>query len=321
MLIIRYKGGLGNQMFQYAMQLALMKHYPEEQILADISHYMLLNEHNGYELDKVWHINQTYASKKQIKEISPYYCPGWFSMNAPGYIKSKIANNLQYQYKERKLKKCNEIKKKYYKQNTHCSYEEKVFELHSDEDWYLDGLWQNIKYWDKNGIKEDIRSAFRYDFQFRYSEQDMKWKSMICNSNSISIHVRRGDFLNSKFDICNQEYYRTAMNQMLMDLSVKNDADNIIYFIFTDDIEYVANAFRHIDNKEIVHHDVKNCMLDMELMSLCKHHIISNSTFAWWAAWLDEKQEAITIGPKYSIKKQKEEYLITAPEHWILLEV
>ena len=310
MIVIRYKGGLGNQMFQYAMQLALEKQYGSQHVLADISHYKLLKEHNGYELQKIWNITLKEAPINLLKDVSPYYIPGNMVTVMPKKVRDIVGNNLQFKYKEIKLK--SKIGEHYYRQRSHCAYEDEVMRLDLSKNWYLDGLWQSIKYF--KGIESRIRDSFQFCNLERYSEQDRQWIEQIKNCNSVSVHVRRGDFTNSKFDICTPDYYHRAMARISREASTR-------FFMFTDDVEYVQQAFVHVDNKVIIHHEIDDSILDMELMSLCKHHIISNSTFAWWAAWLDEKQDAITIAPSISIKKPDGNYPLSAPEKWIFLEV
>lgn len=319
MIIVKYKGGLGNQMFQYAMQLALEKKYGKKQVAADLTHYLLQNEHNGYELENVWGLRLTNASKEMIKKLSPYYYPGKLFFYLPEGWKRIIRDKLQHRYRERKIKNDTSVIKSYYRQQDHCSYEPAVWMLEETKDWYLDGLWQNIKYWE--GIQPDIRSAFCFQNESRYTDRDILWKKQIEDSYSISIHVRRGDFINSKFDICTPAYYERAMQKLQQELEQRCvDRNHIQYFFFTDDAEYVEEAFGHISNKEVIRHKTEEAILDMELMSLCKHHIISNSTFAWWAAWLDEKENALVIGPSYSVRKPEIDYPLSAPENWILLE-
>ena len=320
MIIVKYKGGLGNQMFQYAMQLALEKKYGKQQVLADTSHYLIHNEHNGYELDIVWGIKPATASGEILKKLSPYYYPGKMFFCLPDKLKGIVRDNLQHRYKDRKLRRDAFVRECYYRQQDHCSYEPEVWTLNQEKDWYLDGLWQNILYWED--VRADIQNAFRFQNESRYTDQDLTWKEQIESSCSVSIHVRRGDFINSKFDICSMDYYDKAMLRIQQELVKRGeDKDSIRYFIFTDDAAYVQTVFRNVSNKEVVLHNTENAVLDMELMSLCKHHIISNSTFAWWAAWLDTKEDTLVIGPTYSMRKPERDYPLSAPEGWILLEV
>lgn len=320
MIIVKYKGGLGNQMFQYAMQLALEKKYGKQQVLADLSHYLIHNEHNGYELEKAWGIRLSTASGETLEKLSPYYYPGKLFFCLPDKLKRIVRDNLQHRYKERKLQKDSYVKERYYRQQDHCSYEPEVWTLDQEKDWYLDGLWQNILYWED--ACTDIRKAFSFQNEGRYTERDLAWKEHIESSYSVSIHVRRGDFVNSKFDICSPSYYETAILRMQQEMGKRGvDRADIRYFFFADDTEYVEQTFESLCNKEIVRHKTEDAIVDMELMSMCKYHIISNSTFAWWAAWLDHKEDTLVIGPAYSVRKPGKDYPLSAPEEWILLEV
>ncbi len=320
MIIVRYKGGLGNQMFQYAMQIALEKKYGKQQVLADLSHYLLQNEHNGYELEQAWGIRLSVAPQAMLKRLSPYYHPGKLFSCLPGRLQDIVRNNLQHRYKERKAARDPYIREHYYRQQDHCSYEPGVWMLEEKQDWYLDGLWQNIAYWD--GVDDDIRKAFAFCNEGRYTAQDRVWRERIGNSCSVSVHVRRGDFTGSKFDVCRPGYYEKAMLRLRRELTDRGqDADGMRYFFFTDDPAYVEETFQNIDHKEIISHTVGEAVLDMEFMSMCRHHIISNSTFSWWAAWLDGKDNAVVIGPSCSVRKPDRDYPLSAPEDWILLEV
>lgn len=317
MIIIRYKGGLGNQMFQYAMQLALERCYGKEHVFADISHYLLHHEHNGFELEKVWGLSVKTADKKTIQKISPYLYPGSFTLNLPQGVQEWIRDNGQYRYKKMRLKKCTFVREHYYRQKSHCSYEEDIFGLQPEENWYIDGLWQNVTYF--KDVIEDIKAGFQYQrLSFAGAETALIRRMQV--QNSVSVHVRRGDFINSKFDICNDTYYQEALSLLKQKLYRGGDTREVFFYFFTDEPDYVKDKFQAIKNKEIVSHGEANSILDMELMSACRHHIVSNSTFSWWSAFLDDQRE-ITIAPKYSIKKSDGVYPLSAPDDWILLEV
>lgn len=320
MIVVKYKGGLGNQMFQYVMQLALEKRYPDQQVLSDVSHYMLSNEHNGFELERVWGIRLPMASRKQLADISPYYFPPGLVLRLPETVRRMVADNLQYKYKDWKLKRNRKVGECYRRQESHCAYEPELWNLERTKDWYLDGLWQNVEYF--AGIEREVREAFRFRNQKIYTQRDLRWKEQILSGDSVSVHVRRGDFENSKFDICTPAYYRDALRVMDEELAGRGPQAKK-YFFFTDDVAYVQKAFSDIPDrcKEIVHHETGNSVLDMELMSLCRHHIISNSTFAWWAAWLDHRPDTVTVAPAVSVRKPGRSYFLSAPQKWILLEV
>ena len=207
MIIIKYRGGLGNQMFQYAFQIAIKKKYSETEVFADISHYQMLNEHNGFELEKLFDLSVDSVGEVTLKRISPYYVPGKKYKRLPKKLRDVIAHNLQYRYYNFQKK---QRAKTYYKQEYHSSYEQEVFELKMSQDWYLDGLWQDIRYF--SDYEAAVRNAFRFKNEERFNEVDLLHLEKISHQDSVGIHVRRGDFVNSKFDICSMEYYQKALN-------------------------------------------------------------------------------------------------------------
>lgn len=309
MIAVRYRGGLGNQMFQYAFSLALEKKYGIP-VLADTTHYRLNGEHNGFELETLFQIRLNHAEKKDLAKLSPYYVPGRVFDKLPEQIRHLIANNLQYKYWEYKKAKVNAV---YYKQAVHNTFEPEVFSLDQGQDWYLDGLWQDLRYFE--ACQNEVRAAFSFRNEMLYSQEDRSIINLIKETNAVGIHVRRGDFVNSKFDLCGRDYYDSAIR------TIEECADKPFYFFFSDDPDYVASEFKEIKNKRIVKHDVKGSILDMEMLSLCKHVIISNSTFSLWAAWLGDSPERFVIAPKYSIVNHGKKFELNVPQHWIQLDI
>lgn len=306
MIVIKYRGGLGNQMFQYAFQLAVQKRYSETEILGDISHYRMQEEHNGFELEKVFHLSILQPNDKKLRSLSPYYVPSNCYDRLPEKIKYSIAHNFQYKYYDIKRKRKTEG---YYKQQYHNSYEEQVFVLPLSHDWYLDGLWQDIRYF--KDCEDEVRKAFHLNNVSQFNTCDLEYISQIEKENSVGIHVRRGDFVNSKFDICSMEYYKDAVKKAM------GQIENPKFFIFTDDIKYVKEEFSWLIDKTIIQHDINNSICDMEMLSKCHHKIISNSTFAFWSAWLGKQHKALIIAPKNSIVKADKKYELRTPTNWI----
>lgn len=253
--IVRIRGGLGNQMFQYAFYRNLKEKY--KNVKLDISIFKKYKFYNGYELKRVFGINADIASKEEIKDL--------------------IKNNSNETYfKERRF-----------------SFDNKVFTLEGDI--YYDGYWQSEKYF------KDIESIIRKDYEFKNS---LKYKSLdaareIEKVNSVSLNIRRGDYVTNKEvakihgGICTKKYYYTAVQ------IIKELVSDPVFFIFSDDINWVKDNISIKGNK-VIYVDwttIKNCYLDMQLMSLCNHNIIANSSFSWWAAWLNTNNNKIIITP------------------------
>ena len=140
------------------------------------------------------------------------------------------------------------------------------------------------------------------------------------SSNSVSIHIRRGDYLKSPIiqdvhGIVPIEYYQKAIDILL------KKHDNLNLFLFSDDMNYVKDIFNNYSNLFFVEgNDNKDSWQDMALMSACKHHIIANSSFSWWGAWLSN-QEGVTFAPRHFFNPKVDYYINDyIPENWIIIE-
>ncbi|MDR2564115.1 MAG: alpha-1,2-fucosyltransferase [Prevotellaceae bacterium] len=154
------------------------------------------------------------------------------------------------------------------------------------------GYWQEFRY------PEQVREELLYDFQFEAISDKNNQNLMrnILNTNSVSIHVRRGDYVQPEIrhifgDICSPDYYQKAI------VHIKSEVKNPIFFIFSDDPQWTQENIQP-ENAVYINWNVgKNNFRDMHLMSLCKHNIIANSSFSWWGAWLNQYDRKIVISP------------------------
>ncbi|TRZ97100.1 MAG: alpha-1,2-fucosyltransferase [Rhodocyclaceae bacterium] len=159
---------------------------------------------------------------------------------------------------------------------------------------FLVGNWQSEKYF------SDIENTIRTDFTFRKppNSRDQEWISLIGNCQSVSLHVRRGDYaIHAKtravLGLLPLDYYRSAADL------VASRSGFPEFFIFSDDIPW---AREHLDIPFPCHYVDHNkgaeSHNDMRLMSSCRHHIIANSSFSWWGAWLNPASDKIVIAPR-----------------------
>lgn len=329
MIVIRYKGGLGNQMFQYALHKILQETYPEEVVKADLSHYLLQKEHNGFELDSVFGFQETSVSRKEVLSIANIYVPGKLYEILPDGIQKRIAENWQHKFMAWKKKMYPGKNPNFYRQSFHNSFESWMFSLDLSHDWYLEGLWQNMLYWTRGELTEKeavtkIQGIFSFEDAKYLNDNKLKEaKELLEEENAVGIHVRRGDFANSKFDICPLEYYKQAISY------VKEKINTPKFYFFTDDVEYVKQTFSHlnemknlvtVDNIRIIAHGAVRSDIDMWLMSKCSNLIISNSTFSYWGAMLGKQENRVIVAPKYSVKSSRGEFELSAPGNWTLLD-
>lgn len=182
-----------------------------------------------------------------------------------------------------------------------------------DGHFYIDGYWQSYKYF--QSIEREIKNHFKLKNPIESSgnKKMIDMMDRIKNENSVLINIRRTDYLNTDFHgVLSVEYVMKGVDY------IKNKVDNPHYFIFSDDIEWCIDNIK-LDNMTIVDHSYKGDRFGwyLELMKSCKHFIIPNSTFAWWAAWLNDDNSKIVLAPKkwFNDSSINTEDLI--PEKWI----
>ncbi|MHB9292214.1 galactoside 2-L-fucosyltransferase [Hollandina sp. SP2] len=155
---------------------------------------------------------------------------------------------------------------------------------------YMVGRYQEYYY------LENIREELLRDFSFSQSlpVSVNQYKLQITLNNSVSIHARRGDYSGKKeFDVCTIAYYKNAVEY------IQKMEKNLVYYIFSDDLEWARNNFTFLDNYYVIDNSqyTNSDYYDLYLMSICKHNIIPNSTFSWWAAYLNKNSNKIIVCP------------------------
>ncbi|MEM9830572.1 MAG: alpha-1,2-fucosyltransferase [Bacteroidota bacterium] len=184
--------------------------------------------------------------------------------------------------------------------------------------WYFNGYWQNENYF------KTYSQKILHDFTPKdnlFSSTLEKDAADIQQCNAISIHFRRGDYVsNTKtaqhHGVCSIEYYMNAVQY------VAKRVESPYFYIFSDDIDWVKSNFSlRYGNRVIEGNNQYNSFTDMYLMSLCKHHIIANSTFSWWGAWLGRNPDKIVITPQrwFADFSRNEEKKSIVPPDWIRL--
>ena len=271
MIVIRLNGGLGNQFFQYALGRRL-----------SIERQTILRFDLG-----------TFESDPQ-REYELYH------FNTAGVpISKQELHRFLWWHGSKITKVCYEalqFRKAYYRRTVvnerTPAYDPNILKV--PETVYLSGYWQSEKYF------LDIQNIIRQDFTFKV-EQDLKSQEvarMIKNTQSVSIHMRRGDYVsnvetNRVHGICDLDYYKQCVSKIAEKIS------NPHFFVFSDDPDWVTTNF-HLNYPVtfVVHNDASRNYEDLRLMSMCKHNIIANSSFSWWGAWRNQNQEKLVFAPK-----------------------
>lgn len=271
MKIVNITGGLGNQMFQYAFALALKHRHPEEDVYIDTQHYHTIffkkfrgiNLHNGYELDKIFSGEKLpKASCLQVMKVSYWM---------PNYILSRI------------MRKILPIRKTEWVAPYCMSYIFAEKALENTADCYYEGYWQSIHYY--SDIKENLIKAYAHPVPNPYNAELIQ---KIQSSNSVGIHVRRGDYLKTASfrGICEIEYYKNAIIELLKD-GKKHE-----FYVFSNDIEWCKSNLMDLMKGHkcifVTKNKGKNSCWDMFLMTYCQDLIIANSSFSWWGAFLNK---------------------------------
>jgi hypothetical protein len=272
-------GGLGNQMFQYAAGRALALRKNTELNL-DVSGFESYGLHQGFELQRVFFAcTAEIASTSDINRLL-----GWQSgtfirrfMKRPAFAAFRPDAFVVEPY---------------------FHYWPGIDKV--PQDCCLVGYWQSERYF------ADAVPQIRADFAFRLplENQNAELAKHIDQVNAVSLHVRRGDFVNNpktsaKHGLCSLDYYRAAIQH------VAERVQQPHFFIFSDDMAWVQENLK-IDFPCIYvqHNCGAESYNDMHLMSLCRHHIIANSSFSWWGAWLNLNMEKIVVAPQKWFAKE-----------------
>lgn len=192
-------------------------------------------------------------------------------------------------------------------------YDPSILDCHDDV--YLQGYWQSEKYF--KGIEKIIREDFTLSEEPDYLNQQMIDK--IRNCEAVSLHIRRGDYVSDPettayHGICSEEYYRGAVSKL------ENYVKNPHFFVFSDDPSWVKEKLDIRHSTTIVDFNgSEKDYEDMRLMSLCKHHIIANSSFSWWGAWLSNNPQKIVVAPKQWFNKPDIKTQDLIPGTWFRL--
>lgn len=293
MIIVKFMGGLGNQMFQYAFGKAMSMRYDCD-LFFDFDFFDRLK--NG---------------KDQISTFREFELPIFknISINSVEYAtKQKIIGNRYINFLKYKLG----LPKNNFYQENKFSYNEKVDDLLLPI--YLSGYWQSFKYF--NDFQECIRDDFQFNLENIGYKNNEVLEKIQNNRSAVSLHVRRGDYLKSPYFVSMEDYYSLAID------TINKKVKKPIFILFSDDPNWVLNHISpSLENSILVDWNVKDdSWKDMMLMSNCSHHIIANSSFSWWGAWLGTNPDKIVIAPQKWFLDSTVETNDLYLENWMILK-
>jgi len=282
---MKFNGGLGNQMFQYAFAKGLEK---KSKLIAyfDMSFF-----------------KKRYARAYELSIFG-------IDLNKAESIYDRFRMGILWKFR-RKLKQF--LGLNIYLEPCY-EFSEEVYNI--KEETYVEGFYQSEKYFED--IKDEIRKEFTFKIEF--DEKNKQVADEIKNSKSVSLHIRRGDYVSKKryqnmFAACSLDYYKNAV-----EIITKGQKDFKL-FIFSDDIQWVKeNLNLPYESVYIDFNKGADSFRDMQLMSLCKHNVIANSSFSWWGAWLNSNPEKIVIAPKTWFNDEDICERDMIPQSWIRIE-
>lgn len=306
MIVVRFTSGLGNQMFQYSLYALLRDRFPDTQVKADVTWFHANSEHQGYELKRIFERKDNPAfSLKEASAADILLTRGTLPCTVQGRYAKKAEKLLYYPNRVLRLFSEKHFLRYRIEQTGFEDNEEiyrKICAIDPKKNWYITGFFIEEIYY------RDRLRALRRELSFGESEDAsfQKMLSEIRNTNSVSIHVRRGDYLADKYKesfLClTQDYYKRAVDYIL------RRVENPVFYLFSDDKEYVEHAFSWLPNCRVVEGNTgKNSYRDMQLMSECCHNITANSTFSVWGALLNAHEDAIVIYPKAYMREKDSE--------------
>ena len=272
MIIVHLIGGLGNQMFQYAAgrSIAIKRKCGLKVDISDFSGYRL---HQGFELERAFNCQINLATNEDIVNM--------LGLQGHQIIRGPLSRlSLSW------------LRVKEFIVEPHFEYWPEL--SFSPENSYIRGYWQSEKYF------LDVANELRSDFAFKspMTAVNLELAKEIEDKNSVSLHIRRGDYVQNPkasavHGTCTLDYYSEAMRLMIDEVGKPH------IFIFSDDIDWVRKNLSIPTTHTFVYQNIgADSYRDMQLMSICKHNIIANSSFSWWGAWLNAHPQKVVISPK-----------------------
>jgi hypothetical protein len=293
MIIIKLMGGLGNQMFQYAFgkRLSILRNTSLKLDLSFLEDKTLDHISRNYELG-IFSLGNILATEQDLDNYKKIRNSRFWSVihnTVPFLMPHYLINEVNHPFNKDMLE--------------------------SPKNSLVSGWWQSEKYF--SAISEIIRKDFSFAPLADNANKILANKITSCNS--VSVHVRRGDYVSNpetnKFHgTCSIEYYKEAIKL------ISENVPDCKLFIFSDDIDWVMqNLITELPTEYINHNTGEKAYIDMQLMSLCKHNIVANSSFSWWAAWLNANKDKMVVAPQKWFNDPSIDSRDLIPESWIKL--
>lgn len=267
MILIEMSGGLGNQMFQYALYRRLLSLGKE--VYLDTSYYRSGQMLRAFELEQLG-LPMQVLPDEEVGRLRGYsYHPS-------------LWDKVSYRLRGARLAIYDDLLDRYQPQ---------ILQM---DNVYLRGYWQSERYFRE--IADEIRGVYVLHPALGAAKRECLELISGTDRTPVSLHIRLGDYLDPQnthvyAGICTEAYYRNAISY------IRAHIENPLLVVFSDDIEQAARLIRDED-VYYVRSEEGTSLSDMYLMSKCRHHILANSTYSWWGAWLTEQADTMVLAPE-----------------------
>ena len=263
MIAVQLSGGLGNQMFEYALCLKLKA----------LGKAVKIDDFTCYGAGQRRQMLDVFGVSYERLSMEEYVALTDSNLRLSHRIRRRLTGRRDLSYREKSV-----------------NFDPQVL---TREPALLLGCFQSEKYF--SDIADRVREAFRFR-NFVPDARTLDWERQIQNSLSVGVHIRRGDYLDPKYSalyqgICDDAYYERAIAYL------KKSLTGARFFFFSNDPEWVKAHYRGADYTVVEGNGEDAGYADLYLMRSCRHQIIANSSFSWWAAWLNDDPHKKVIAP------------------------
>lgn len=275
MIVVKISDGLGNQLFQYAYARAL-KRKVKQKVFLDIS-----------DINRIADRESEAGKLTRLCDMREYQL-NKFEITLPVIDERGFSEKFKKEYNNNKfLSYCRELRLTPVVYLKESLYSENCFRFSRWQNYYVEGFFFDQKYYQQES--EILRKEFELKKKIIIPE---RLQNILTNRNTVSLHIRRGDFLKVGRNISEGDYYIKAVRY------IQSRVKNPYLFIFSDDLEWVKSNMKFdMEYLLIGEYGFSDCE-ELTLMSMCKNNIIANSTFSYWGAWLNSNEEKIVIAPR-----------------------
>ena len=340
MIIVGLTSGLGNQMFEYDIYLALKerrsdvkltdywfthnlkKHsvaHEKRNLLPEIFNLNKAEYAGDADVEKVADVDRGFFSRMRREKLKLYkkthvniydleHCNHIYEESSfLPWVKCRLIPSAIRRFRRSVLGSCPSEPVEYQRE----LIEKQLDEIASMKDAYLTGYWLNYDY--IKPIEDKVRSEFT--FKNPLDDKNRAIAQQMADELSVSVHIRRGDMLGTK--VCETEHSMDYFVRAMSYFTDRFGIENVHFYCFSDDIPWCREHFKAGKITFVDWNTGDDSWRDMQLMSLCKHNIITNSTFSTWGAWLNTNPSKTVIRPHYYFNGGVEKPF---PDEWIVME-